>query len=67
MIPLYRCRDANEETFKRYPASAYICERAGTWARHGSKEEAMKQTKEWWEENLSSTALNYFKLELVED
>lgn len=62
MVPLYRCKSPDADKF---PASAYIAQQAGSWGRLGSKEEAMKQTKKWWDDNMSTQAKEYYVLERV--
>jgi hypothetical protein len=43
----------------------YIAQRAGSFGRIGTKSEAMQQTQQWWEENLSTGWQKYFMLEKV--
>lgn len=51
---------------KHVDCNLYIVEQAGSMARWDSKKEAMQQTKEWWEANITPDSMKYIKLEEVE-
>lgn len=56
--PLYRVRSIKVPDF-------YVAEQAGGWGRMGTKEEGMKETKEWWETNLAPDWKKHWVMEEV--
>jgi hypothetical protein len=53
---LYRIRSISVPDF-------YVAERAGGWGRMGTKEEALKETEEWWLANLAKDWKKHFVME----
>lgn len=52
---------------KHKDTDMYLCERAGSSGRWDSdKNQAMKQLKSWWDENLNPDTKKFFRFERVE-